>query len=235
MQSKKERNLGHALAGKLIVFDGPDGCGKSTMMAEVANALTAGYDDIDIVMVREPGGTSYGEFIRDILLHKQPDDPTEKLEKSAEMLLFMAARLQLMDRVVIPALSEGKTVFADRFVSSTLAYQGAGLGIDFQQIIDIHKLAIPDPFWPACTIVLDVCEKIAFDRRCQKKQDPDKIEEREDEFRRNVRMGYIKQAALYPEHVQLVDANGDIDEVRNACISALEKHLLVLGQRPTSW
>ena len=219
--------LRKALAGKFIVFDGPDGAGKTTTMQAVADQLN-GFGTADIVCVREPGGTQYGEHIRNILLHTRTN--CEGLDETAEMLLFVAARMQLMNHVVIPQLKAGKTVFADRFVSSTLAYQGEGLGIDYQKIIDIHKIAIPDEYWPACTLVLDVCDSVAFDRRCKKNQGSDRIESRSDDFRQKVRFGYLKQAAIYPEHIKLVDANSEPEDVCDACILALQKHLLGVGK-----
>lgn len=215
--------LRKALAGKFIVFDGPDGSGKTTMLSAVAEQLN-GFGSADIICVREPGGTQYGEHIRNVLLHTRTAG--EGLDETSEMLLFLAARMQLMSKVVIPALKANKTVFADRFVSSTLAYQGEGLGIDYQKIVDIHKIAIPDEYWPACTLILDVCDKVAADRMAETGTVSDRIESRDDDFRRKVRLGYLKQAAIYPEHTQLVDANSSPEEVCDACILAMQNHLL---------
>ena len=228
------KQLAKLLAGKFIVFDGPDGAGKSTVHQRVSAYLKEG--GLTVTDVREPGGTGYGELIRNVLLHEQPTNG-EELDKVAEMLLFMAARLQLMNRIVIPALKAGETVLADRFVSSTLAYQGHAMGIDSDFIIDIHKLAIPQEYWPDCTVLFDVSAGIARQRmnpRLRKSAESagqkghsvpglDKIEQRSAEFREKVRFGYLKQAAKYEEYTTLVDANEGQDEVFELTLRKLEK------------
>ena len=140
--------------GKFIVFDGVDGCGKTTMFRRYVQFLQS--LDVDVVAVREPGGTGYGEAIRNLLLYTHFPETGEKLEANTEMLLFMAARTQLMERVVIPALQAGKTVVADRFVSSTLAYQGHAGGFPWELILQVAKAVVPEQYWPQITVLLDV-------------------------------------------------------------------------------
>ena len=129
--------LSRTLRGRFVVFDGPDGSGKSTQFHRLcADARSAG---LDVCEVREPGGTHIGEQIRRLLL-----DPSvkEDVDLRAEMLLFMASRAQLLAQRVRPALSRGALVLADRFVSSTLAYQGAAGGLPVDDIMAVGRVAL---------------------------------------------------------------------------------------------
>lgn len=226
--------LADTMKNKFVVFDGPDGSGKSTAMANVTKALTTAELKLDIVRVREPGGTDYGEKIREVIQHWKPPSG-EPLDETAEMLLFMAARLQLMNRVVIPALKAGKTVFADRWVSSTLAYQGAGLGISKDLILDAHRIAIPERYWPDLTLLFDVPDTTARERISKGRDDKDKIEDRDDLFRRQVRYGYLQQAVWYPNHTMLVDASGPEQHVECEALKSLVFFFNQLGEHSPVW
>lgn len=207
------------LRRKFIVFDGPDGCGKST----IREWLTTSMTDLKmpVITVREPGGTGYGEAIRDVLLHRKITG--EHLDPSAEMLLFMAARMQLMQKVIKPALDSGNAVLSDRFVSSTLAYQCEGLGVPWDDTLNLAKLVIPAEYWPACTVILDAPQAVLNSRLSSKSTDRDRIESRTDEFRERVRFGYLKQAVLYPHHVILVDASGTVEETKSNIVTGLSR------------
>jgi dTMP kinase len=208
------------LRGKFIVFDGPDGCGKSTLIEEFRRR--AEEQGVPAVTTREPGGTHYGEKIREVLL-----TPSEhKLEPEAEMLLFMAARAQLMREQIVPALNEGNLVLADRFVSSSLAYQGEGEGIPWQTIVGTAKEVIPYSYWPDMTVLLHVSETTAAERKAKKSQfNPDQIEKRSEEFRRRVRLGYVKQAAMYQQYCELIEADGPVEDVADLAARRLRERL----------
>src|SRR5262245_15474130 len=128
------------LSGKFIVFDGPDGCGKTTQLKALITRLTAA--GVKTRRLREPGGTPIGEQIRDLLLSTKND-----MDVHCEMLLYMASRAQLVRQEILPALAAGECVLSDRFASSTLAYQGGGGGMDLQQILEVAKTAVGTS-WP---------------------------------------------------------------------------------------
>ena len=137
------------LPGRFIVFDGPDGSGKSTQFRAVAQAAHA--SGVELIEVREPGGTSIGEKIRGVLL----DPANTEMVTRCEMLLYMASRAQLMEERILPALSRGACVLADRFISSTLAYQGSAGGLARQDILSVGDIAIGGR-WPDLVVVFDV-------------------------------------------------------------------------------
>lgn len=145
-----------SLAAKFIVFDGPDGCGKTTQRDLLAQHLRE--QGLDVVTCKDPGGTEVGDRIRHILL----DFDLSEMDVRCEALLFMASRAQLVGRVIQPAIEQRKVVLCDRFVSATCAYQGAA-GHDMQNIIDLAPYAIGNT-WPDLTIVLDVEVKTGFER-----------------------------------------------------------------------
>ena len=149
--------LADRLRGKFVVFDGPDGAGKSTQRERLAKTL--GSAGADVVSGRDPGGTEIGDRIRAVLL----DFDLSRMDVGCETLLFMASRAQLVAEVIRPALTVGKTVLCDRFVTSTCAYQGAA-GYDPKRIIDLARMAIGD-CWPDVTIILDVDVEEGFASR----------------------------------------------------------------------
>ncbi len=172
------------LAGKFIVFDGPDGSGKSTQFSHFArHCVEAG---LNVCEVREPGGTTIGEQIRSILLDPQNSDMTLR----CEMMLYMASRAQLIEQRIRPALADGALVLADRFISSTLAYQGTAGGMSAEEIMTVGTVAVGG-HWPDLTVVFDVDEHVAATRL-----NPllDRMEQKGAEFHRRVRQGYLDQA-----------------------------------------
>ena len=145
------------LAGRFLVFDGPDGSGKSTQFSRfAAGCRSAG---LTVCEVREPGGTDIGEQIRQILL--DPDNHDMSLR--CEMMLYMASRAQLIEQTIRPALADGQIVLADRFISSTLAYQGTAGGMSPEEILAVGRVAVGS-IWPDLTVVFDVDEAVAATR-----------------------------------------------------------------------
>ncbi len=149
-----------SLAAKFIVFDGPDGCGKTTQRDLLARHLRD--QGLDVVACKDPGGTDIGDRIRHILLDYDLSDMAVR----CEALLFMASRAQLVWQVIEPAIKQRKVVLCDRFVSATCAYQGAA-GHDVQRIIELAPYAIGET-WPDLTIVLDVEVETGFERTGRK-------------------------------------------------------------------
>ncbi len=208
------------LAGRFIVFDGPDGSGKSTQFSRfIAACNEAGLTVCD---VREPGGTPVGEHVRDILL-----DPAHKgMDVRCEMLLYMASRAQLVSQRIAPALQRGELVIADRFVSSTLAYQGSGGGLTDDAIKMVADLAIAH-HWPDLVVVFDVDEATASRRLSPLL---DRMEAKGAAFHARVRKGYLKQVSQNPETHLLIDATKPEDEVFQAMITGICQKLNAMAQ-----
>ncbi len=199
------------LAGRFIVFDGPDGSGKTTQFARfVGYCRDAG---IDMCEVREPGGTTIGEQIRAILLN--PDNSEMSLR--CEMMLYMASRAQLVEERIRPALDRGQLVLADRFISSTLAYQGTAGGLSEAEILAVGKVAVGS-IWPDLTIIVDVDERVAA-RRLHPLLD--RMEKKGQEFHRRVREGFLAQARAKPSQYLVVDGTCEVDVVFAAVLKGV--------------
>ncbi len=193
--------------GRFIVLDGPDGAGKTTQIQLLAGALK--QRGIDVLLLREPGGTSAGESIRQILLESRGSK--DHLSPLAEAFLFQAARAQLCDEVIRPALSAGKWVLCDRFTLSTLAYQGyaGGLGpkiVETLSSISTGKLK-PDRY-----LVLWVDTALGLARRAARTAD--RMESKGDAFLKAVAAAYRKVALRSPRTYRLIDGAAGLDEVR---------------------
>jgi dTMP kinase len=185
-----------------ISFEGLDGCGKTTQAAMLADALEA--EGERIVRVREPGGTPAGERIRSLLL-----DPGESISPVAEALLYAAARAQLVADVIRPALRDGAHVVADRFVDSTLAYQGIARGLGVDEVLEVNRFATGGLF-PDRTLLLRLDGGEAARRR---DAEPDRIEAEGESFQAAVARGFEELAARFPERIVEVDASGPPDQV----------------------
>jgi len=194
------------LRGRFVVFDGPDGSGKSTQFRRFA-ALAESHG-VRVCEVREPGGTMVGEAIRKVLLEYQ-DDAHGEMDLRCEMLLFMASRAQLVAERINPALERGELVLADRFISSTLAYQGTAGGIAVSDILRVGQVALRQT-WPDLVVVFDVDEATAAQRL-----NPllDRMESKGAAYHRRVREGYLEQARNDPERYLVIDASGDAETV----------------------
>ncbi len=206
----------HQLRGRFIVFDGPDGSGKSTQFRRFgAHARDAG---VAVCEVREPGGTEIGEQVRQILLEYR-DDRHGAMDMRCEMLLFMASRAQLVAEKIGPALRRGELVLADRFISSTLAYQGTAGGLPVADILRVGQIALGQ-CWPDLVVVFDVDEATAASRL-----NPllDRMEKKGAEFHRRVRQGYLDQAGNDPERYLVVDARDDEDVVFERLLAGMSE------------
>lgn len=203
-----------ALRGKFVVFDGPDGSGKTTQFRRFVE-LCEGHG-LEVCEVREPGGTAIGEHVRDLLLHYRDDDHGA-MAPACEMLLFMASRAQLIAERVRPALAQGCLVLADRFISSTLAYQGTAGGTPIADILRVGQVALGDT-WPNLVVVFDVDEATAA-----KRLNPllDRMEARGAAFHAKVRQGYLDQATQDEDRYLVIDACHDEDTVFARLLAAL--------------
>ncbi len=200
------------LRGKFLVFDGGEGCGKSTQAKLLAEKARAG--GIEVLLVRDPGTTRIGELIRNILLNPDHDE----MSMRCEMMLYMSARAQMMAETIQPALDRNSLVISDRFVSSTLAYQLGGDGLTGDEIRAVAQIALKGRM-PDFTIMLDmpVNESIARVRRAK-----DRIEQRPIEYHEQVRKNYLAQVAADPARHVLIPGNQPIDVVQNAVLKAID-------------
>ena len=190
---------------KFVVLDGGEGCGKSTQ-AKHLGAAYARHFGADPLVVRDPGTTRIGEQVRNILL----DPDHDEMAMRAEMLLYMAARAQMAAEVIGPALSAGRAVICDRFVSSTLAYQLGGDGLTAAEIRAVADVAL-GPLRPGLTIILDMPAEQSIARVTRAK---DRIEQRPIEYHMRVRENFLAQAVADPAAYAVVDAARPIEEVR---------------------
>ncbi len=202
----------HQLAGKFVVFDGPDGSGKSTQFRRFADfARVAG---LTVCEVREPGGTEIGERIRDILLDRAHDN----MHVRCETMLYMASRAQLVAERIAPAVGRGELVMADRFISSTLAYQGTAGGMAVDEILSVGRVAL-GRHWPDRVVVFDVDEATAAHRLSPLL---DRIEAKGAAYHRRVRQGFVAQAEADPDRHIIIDATRDADTVFAELLAKLQ-------------
>jgi dTMP kinase len=206
-------DLAAAIRGRFLVFEGPDGSGKTTQLARFAAACDAA--GLPTTHVRDPGGTQIGERIRDMLLEHSEED----ISARCEMLLYMASRAQLVAHKIAPALARGECVLADRFYASTLAYQGTAGGVPADEILSAALIACGDSR-PDLTVVFDVDEPTAASRLSPLL---DRMEAKGAAFHKRVREGYLDQARQDPEHVALIDARGTPAQVFDAIVATLRE------------
>ncbi|HET9052153.1 MAG TPA: dTMP kinase [Candidatus Dormibacteraeota bacterium] len=194
--------------GVLVSVEGVDGSGKSTQVAALSAAVTAAGRRVTVV--REPGGTDVGELLRDLVLHRHFGTPVDPW---TEALLMVAARAQLLFEVVRPALGRGDVVVADRFVDSTLAYQGGGRGLDQSALRRLHRDACGD-VWPDLTVLLALPLDAAAARRRADRLPLDRMEtDVESDFGRRVADAFAALAAAEPARIAVVDAGLPAREV----------------------
>lgn len=190
--------------GLFITFEGIDGCGKSTQLSLLKEEFAK--QGIEFIEVREPGGTAVGEKIRTILLDKANDSMT----RMAELLLFEAARAQITEEVIIPALNKGINVICDRFYDSTTAYQGYAnkMGTD---LTDFLNLKATNETYPDITILLDIDPQTAYKRRAERGEE-DRIEKLGLAYQEAVRAGYL-ELAKNEDRIKVIDADNTPEKI----------------------
>lgn len=204
-----------AYAGKFLVFEGPDGSGKSTQLRRLI-ALTAAID-LPTCHVREPGGTPVGERIRNHIVLAKADEGLE-MGVRCEMLLYMASRAELVEKKILPALKAGELVLADRFVASTLSYQGSAGGLSASDIAAVARVATRN-LQPDLCIIFDLDEAAAARRLSPLL---DRMEAKGAAFHRKVRQGYLELARTDPARYAVLDASRDEDAVWTDLVALLK-------------
>ncbi len=218
-----------ASRGKFITFEGLDGSGKSTQIEKLARALRG--HGIAVTVTREPGGTSTGEKIREVLLHST----TTGLSPMTEMALMFASRAQHIHQIILPALAEGRIVLCDRFTDSTEAYQGGGRKLGTKPVLALHEI-LCGGLQPDLTILLD--NEVAFSveraRRRNRKhkaarpeRDENRFEQENRAFFGRVRSAYLAIADREPQRVHVVNARGTPQQTHAAIMELVKKRLKI--------
>jgi|BioPla2DNA2_1021312.scaffolds.fasta_scaffold00648_21 dTMP kinase len=202
--------------GLFITFEGGDGSGKTTQINLLKDYLKS--KNIEAITVREPGGVSISEKIRCLILDNQNTD----MDKITEMLLYAAARAQLVSQVILPALNQGRAVICDRFVDSSYVYQGfaRGLGIDVVQ--NVNNIAT-QKLVPDITFFMDIDPTTAMNRRLNC-GNPDRLENEGVSFQEKVYEGYIELSKMFPNRIKTINASLGIEEI----FSDIKKHTDIL-------
>ena len=199
--------------GKFISFEGIDACGKSTQVKLLLNIMNK--DTSNTVLVREPGGSTISEEIRQILLN----DNLEDMSFRTEALLMTGSRAQLTSEKILPTLEVGKNVIADRFSDSTLAYQGGGRGLDIKWLINLNGFATNN-LTPDVTFLLDLHPDEAFKRRGK---DTDRIEKAGIDLQIKVRNSYLEIAKLFNDRIVIIDGHQDEQVIHNQILKELNR------------
>lgn len=198
-----------ASAARFLVLDGVDGCGKSTQAGRLARTLAA-RTGRSVRHLREPGSTALGEGLRELLLSRE-----SKLSPRVETLLFAAARAQMLEEIVAPALARGEHVVCERFHPSTFAYQAVAGGLPEDEVLELLGTWAGEPA-PDLVLWLDLAPEAALARRCGAARD--RIEDKGLEFQRQVARGYARYAQRAPNVVR-IDADGDPESVERAILA----------------
>ncbi len=200
------------LKGRFVAVDGPDGCGKTTQARLAAQRLAE--QGLEVELFRDPGSTAVGEKIRQLLLNPEH----VSLSTETEVLLYMAARVQLWVEKMAPALEKNRCVILDRWLSSTCAYQGYAGGFGADRVLAIAEQCIERP-WPDLTVILDVDLDTAGARL---KTDLDRMEQKGPDYHRKVRQGFLELARRRRDFT-VVDGSGDIEAVHARVMEALSQ------------
>jgi dTMP kinase len=197
-------------------FDGIDGVGKSTQLDLFCDWLRK--RGRTVVVCRDPGSTALGERVREVVLHS---DDAMPIGPRSEMLLYMAARAQLVDEVIRPALAEGRDVVSDRFLLANIVYQGHAGGLDLDTIRQVGAAAV-DGVMPDCTFLLDMDPAAALARVGR---ELDRMERRGADYRERLRAGFLTEARIMGASVHVVDASRSVERVQNEIRQLAAGHL----------
>ena len=213
------------MSGKFITFEGLDGSGKTTIIRKVIEFLNQTVMKDQFIYTREPGGNRISEAIREIILSKQ----NTAMDARTEALLYAATRRQHLVETVLPALDAGQLVLSDRYVDSSLVYQGAGREIGMQKIAAINEFAT-DGLTPDLTIYFEVEPQVGLARIQQNRQDEvNRLDEEQIDFYERVHSGYLKLAQENPNRIKVVDASRSIEEVKAEVLAIIKEFLGLKG------
>jgi dTMP kinase len=199
------------MSGIFITFEGIDFSGKTTQMKRLCHRLKLQFPEREVIQTFEPGATALGARLREEILHKDPICPR------AELLLYLADRAEHIDKLIVPALNRGSIVISDRFIDSTIAYQGAGRNFGVEQIMQMIDFTT-DGMVPDLTILLDI--SVEQSRRRLVGRDSDRLEQEQDQFFERVRQCYLELAQT-ESRIQVFDACDDVDDLSEQIYQAV--------------
>lgn len=202
--------------GQFITFEGPEGSGKTTVIYKVYEKLNKEYN---VIMTREPGGIKISEAIRRLLL-----DSDDDMDERTEALLFAAARRQHLVEKIIPQLENGGIVLCDRFVDSSLSYQGYAREIGVKEVQAINEFAIEN-LYPDLTLYFDVPAEIGLNRIKDNQRNANRLDKEKIEFHHKVTDGYKKLISEYPDRIKVIDATQSLEKVIDDAYFAIVNHL----------
>lgn len=205
-------------AAKFISFEGGEGSGKTTQIRKLAEALEA--KGIRVHLTREPGGEDQAEFIRNLLVTGE----AKRWDPMAETLLFLAARVQHVERVIRPKLASGVWVLSDRSLDSTRVYQGIAKGIGVERYDALHRLTL-DGFMPDLTLLLDIAPETGLSRALSRHGQETRFEGMAMTFHRDVRQGFLDLAAKESERIAVINAGRELDSVHHSILKTLHERL----------
>jgi dTMP kinase len=213
--------------GVLISFEGSEGSGKTTQISRLAQRLQK--RGLEVVSTREPGGTAIGEQVRNIIVHNSGGD---EMCAETELLLFAAARAQLVRETIAPALLRGAVVLSDRYLDSSTVYQGIARNLGKGPVNEINRFAVGNVM-PHITVVIDVPTDVSLQRIHQRASDlPDRMERENIDFYEKVRVGYLVLARGMPERFIVVDGTKSEDAIEKQIWTAVEKRLFGNHRKP---
>lgn len=213
------------MRGFFITLEGMDGCGKSTQMGMLAQALES--EGFDIIVTREPGGTPVGEVVRGLLI----SDASVGIAATTELFLIVGSRAQHVVEVIKPGVAAGKIVISDRYTDSTVAFQGYGRGLDLSMIDEINELATGG-FQPDLTILFDLDPEIARSRLNARPMGGwmGAVDEEKLEFHARVREGYLNLAAIQSNRIRVIEASGSPEETHAKVMSLVLPVIRYVGR-----
>ncbi len=206
------------MTGTFITFEGGEGSGKSTQLSFLYNEIKS--NNLPCVKTREPGGSEGAESIRGLLLNGSAD----KWDPIAETLLFYAARLDHVERLIKPALTDGTIVLCDRFADSTRVYQGIGKGLSEDYILSLHQLTLGH-FKPDLTLILDIDPEVGIKRTLSRSGAETRFESMDMDFHHAVRAGFLSIARNEPERCVVIDASQSIEDVKKSVLNAFKQRI----------
>jgi len=204
--------------GLFVTFEGGEGSGKTTLINRLYNEMS--IDDYAVIKTREPGGSIISEQIRNIIL----DVKNKEMDFRTEALLYAASRRQHLTQVILPALKDGKSVLCDRFVDSSLAYQGYARGLGIKEVYRLNLYAT-EGIMPDITIYIDIVPQEGLNRINNAKREVDRLDLEDYSFHSKVRDGYLKLSEMFPARIKVVNGNQSLDGIYTSIKSIVFERL----------